>query len=354
MSALAGLWIASLFGAALFLAAGYLAATMRRRSLAYADADAVLPLMSVADPSNDDRLAAAIVERDAARAETAGARREVLELREAVGTHEKQRAAADAKARAAEESDRLLKKATGESERWRDEARSLSAKVADLANRLEESTRRAAAADALGHVEAERKDLTTRVGVLEGRLRDAEHLREENASLRAALRDRALLEERLRVAENQLSAPSARAKQSSPSVKPPAVDGSGRQSLRRILASLTSHPGVRAALFADDLGFPVEASGEHAESLAALSGVLSAAAVKTRQLLPVGPAARIVVVDDHDVTVTARRHATDWGPLALVTLSEGPSPDVESLPFPARETSAPETQSESKAPNAER
>ncbi|HEY2513049.1 MAG TPA: hypothetical protein VGI39_19410, partial [Polyangiaceae bacterium] len=247
-----------------------------------------------------------------------------------------------ARMREAEDAVRTATRAGDASKRRDDEARSLCAKVDDLKSRLDDASRRAAGADALRNAEDERRELTVRIAVLEGRLRDAEHLREENATLRASLRDRALLEERLRAAEHQLAAPSGPAA-ASPALPPRAqpVDGSGREKLHRILATLAAHPGVRAALFADDLGFPVEATGDHAEPLAALSGVLAAAAIKARQLLPLGPAARIVVVDDRDVTVTARRHATDWGPLALVTLTQGPSPEIPGSPAPPRPSARP-------------
>jgi len=344
MSALGALWAASLLGAALFLAAGYLAAVVQRRRVLFGAGVAgdVFEPHQFQDDHAEERAAAAALERDSARAqlegaraELAGARQEVSALEHASQSFERRLAAAEARARAGEDAERVLGKVTEESKHLREESRALSAKVGDLTTRLDEAARRAEGADRLRDVDTQRRDLTLRVGVLEGRLRDAEHLREENASLRAALRDRALLEEKLRAAERRLSdaedwePPVAAA---APDARPKVVDGTGRDRLRSILTSLTRHDGVRAALFADDLGFPVEAAGEHAESLAALSGVLAGAAVKARQILPLGPAVRIVVVDDRQVTITARRQATDYGPLALITLTDGPSPEVDALP----------------------
>jgi hypothetical protein len=331
VSPLGALWFASLFGAALFLAAGYFAAVVRRQAFAGGLPDERLVPGATFETTGEDRLARALEERDAARGEIAAARRETATFREAAISFEQRLIAADASTRGGEETKRLLGKANDDAERWREEARTLGAKVSELTRRLDEASRdpRKPRAEGAAAADDERRELTVRVGVLEGRLREAEHLREENASLRASLRDRALLEEKLRVAERQLTAPGEAPKPIAVSPKGPAVDGSRREKLRRILAALGAHGGVRAALFADDLGFPVESVGEHTDSLAALSGVLAGAAVKARQLLPIGPAARIAMSDDHDLTVTVRRHPTDWGPLALVTLSQGAAPEVD-------------------------
>ena len=43
-------------------------------------------------------------------------------------------------------------------------------------------------------------------------------------------------------------------------------------------------------------------------------------------MLPIGAVQRIVLVDERDVTITATRQVTDYGPLALVTLSDGACP----------------------------
>ena len=329
MTPLGALWFASVFGAALFLAAGYFAALVRRRAVVEAAlGEGVLPPWMATDREPDERLATALSERDVARGEADAARHEIETLLAAASSYEDRLAAAAARVRDAEDAVRTAARFGDDSRRKGDEARSLSAKVDDLKSQLDDATRRAAGADVLRNAEEERRELTVRVTVLEGRLREAEHLREENATLRASLRDRALLEERLRAAERQLTAPSGPPPSASSIPRAQPVDGSGREKLHRILASLSAQTGVRSALFADDLGFPVESIGEHAEPLAALSGVLAAAAIKARQLLPLGPAARIVLVDERDVTVTARRHASDWGPLALVTLTQGPAPEV--------------------------
>jgi hypothetical protein len=338
VSPLGALWFASVFGAALFLAAGYFAAIVRRQAFAGTLGDGPpVPGAPFEEPAGD-RLTLALGERDAARAEIAAARRETATFREAASSFEQRLIAADASTRGGEETKRLLGKANDEAERWKGEARTLGAKVSELTRRLDEALRDAGGrrAEEAPAADDERRELTVRVGVLEARLREAEHLREENASLRAALRDRALLEEKLRVAERQLTAPGEAPKPIAVSPKGSAVDGSRREKLRRILATLGAHGGVRAALFADDLGFPVESVGEHADSLAALSSVLAGAAVKARQILPIGPAARIVVIDDHALTVTVRRHPTDWGPLALVTLSQGAAPEVDPLSTSSR------------------
>jgi hypothetical protein len=340
VSPLGALWLASVLGAALFLAAGFLAATVRRgRLVGAASAGDLLTQFEAHHDPAEDRVAAALLERDSSRAKLAGvraelddARREAAALRDAAQSIQRYLAEAEAKARAGDEAQRRLSKATDESKRLNEDARALSAKVTDLTRQLDEAVRSAAGADLLRDADAQRRDLTVRIGVLEGRLRDAEHLREENAALRATVRDRGILEEKLRAAQHQLSAPEdwePPESASTPSPRAPHVDGSWREKLRSTLASLARHEGVRAALFADDLGFPVEAAGAYAEPLAALSGILAGAAVKARQLLPLGPAARIVIVDDREVTITTRRRATDYGPLALVTLTEGPSPEVD-------------------------
>ena len=216
------------------------------------------------------------------------------------------------------------------------EGAALRLKVDELTARLADAERKSADAEKLRGVEESRRELAIEAEVLKARLVDADYVRNENATLRAASRESNDLRSKVRDLEERLA---TRGLDMERTIREPLANftgvagnagGEGPARFREVLDGLSRSESVRAATIADDLGFPVETIGDHADALAALSGFLAQVASKARQLLPLGAVRRIVLVDDDDNTVTNSRYLTEYGPLALVTLSEGPCPDWES------------------------
>lgn len=214
------------------------------------------------------------------------------------------------------------------------DADALRAKVDELTARLADAERKCEDAEKLRDVEASRRELAIQTEVLKARLVDADYVRDENATLRAATRESNELRSKLRDLEERLA---MRGLDMERTIREPLANftgpraaGQGPARFKEVLDGLSRDQSVRAATIADDLGFPVETIGDHADALAALSGFLAQVASKARQLLPLSAVRQIVLVDDDENTVTNSRYMTDYGPLALVTLSEGPCPDWQS------------------------
>jgi len=307
MSALAAIWIASLAGALLFTAAGFYWGRMRAWAALAAAEGAPL---GVGPPLPAKETAP--LEDDLARA-----RAEIERLR-----------ACEARIATLESARADLERDNGTLARRAADADALRAKIDDVTQRLATAERRAGDLENLRGAEESRRELAIEAEVLRARLNDADYVRAENAALRAASRESSELRVKVRDLEERLAG-------NVPDLErtirePQFAEGEGPARFREVLDRLAKEPAVRAVTIADDLGFPVETIGDHADALAALSGFLALVANKARQILPLTSVRRIVVVDDDDRTVTTARYLTEYGPLALVTLSDGPGPDWES------------------------
>jgi len=151
--------------------------------------------------------------------------------------------------------------------------------------RLAATARKAVDADKLRGVEESRRELAIEAEVLRARLHDADYVRAENATLRAASRESSELARRCAISKNRLA---GNVPDMERTIREPHLSsaGAGPARFREVLDRLAKHPAVSAATVADDLGFPVETIGDHADALAALSGFLALVANKARQLLP--------------------------------------------------------------------
>jgi hypothetical protein len=333
MNLVAAIWIASLAGALLFTTAGFLWGRLRAwadlaaSDLAFAETVPMQPVPAVASgperpprperPERDLGAEARAEARDL-RAQLSAATSEIERLR---ACEAKIDALEHARADLTRERDTLARRAA--------EAVNLRAKVDDLTQRLTAAERQCAEVDKLRGAERSRRELAIEAEVLKARLADADHVRDENSQLRAASRESLQLRAKVRDLEERLenNAPDLDRTDRVPLAAARAAKGPAR--FRDVLDRLAAHPSVRAATVADDLGFPVETIGDHAEALAALSGYLIEVANKARELLSLSAIRRVVVVDDAENTVTTSRYRTEYGLLALVTLSEGPCPSWE-------------------------
>jgi hypothetical protein len=337
-------FMTSLFGAALFFAAGFLAA---RRRVEPAVAFAAAPVWSAdlasappgpgGDAPSSMRIAVheAEVRRlsaDLHRAECRAADRE-RERDAALARSEAQ--AREASRSAADDRQRLLRAEARAAELEAARAKAEDALVRAERALAEETQRRDEEARLRQDAEARERAAAERVVppvVQAQRERELEHLRDENARLRPVEREVVRLRERAQALEAELArskaagllAPRSLGLESKP---PPAVPATA--SFRTMLATLTKSPSLRAAVLADEMGLVVDSAGDHAEALAALSGVLLDVGARAQKLLPLLRVRRVVLEDEQRVTVTSRPFAAPDGVLSLVTLTLGPGPDID-------------------------
>ena len=323
-------FMTSLFGAALFFAAGFLAA---RRRVEPAVAFAAAPVWSAdlasapPGPGGDapSSMRIAVHEAEVRRVDAGtvdGTHRSSVWERErdaALARSEAQ--AREASRSAADDRQRLLRAEALAAELEAARAKAEDALVRAERALAEETQRRDEEARLRQDAEARERAAAERVVppvVQAQRERELEHLRDENARLRPVEREVVRLRERAQALEAELArskaagllAPRSLGLESKP---PPAVPATA--SFRTMLATLTKSPSLRAA--------------DHAEALAALSGVLLDVGARAQKLLPLLRVRRVVLEDEQRVTVTSRPFAAPEGVLSLVTLTLGPGPDID-------------------------
>jgi hypothetical protein len=100
------------------------------------------------------------------------------------------------------------------------------------------------------------------------------------------------------------------------------------KALQALVDELAGGAQIRAVVVADELGLVVAASGENGDELAAAGVVIVHAGARVGQLLPVGKLRKLIMQDEHDLTVTVRPLDDENGNLSLVTLGLGDSQEV--------------------------
>jgi predicted regulator of Ras-like GTPase activity (Roadblock/LC7/MglB family) len=101
--------------------------------------------------------------------------------------------------------------------------------------------------------------------------------------------------------------------------------------LQRILEQVVDIDGCEAAALADDLGLPIAAVGAESGSLSAFSGFMCGIAAKSSELLSMDQPRRVEVVDVSGRTVSACPIRLAESEISLVTLTDGPGPDAQSM-----------------------
>jgi hypothetical protein len=216
------------------------------------------------------------------------------------------------------------------------ERESLAQQVAELRVQLANAERVATAISELRGAADARSELLVQLEVQTRRLRELEHHRDENAFLRRAANESGALRRRIEELSSELASLRAQGLIQSELLRPalplPTGDGRGTsEALQSLLDGIAAHPGMRAAVLADDLGLLIAGVGDHANPLAAFAGFLDGIAAKTREFLPMAPLRRVTVEDHNHATVSACPVVDGDARIALVTLTVGAAPSTEQM-----------------------
>lgn len=174
------------------------------------------------------------------------------------------------------------------------------------------------------------RDLSTEAERLKGRVSDAEALRADYVRLRTTAtestflqREVARLEEEVRTLKvHALGAPRRRPARGSQ--RPAAASAlSIGESLSTVIERF-SDAGTRSIAIADALGFPLASSGDDGLALAAFGALLTDAANRARELLPVAAPAAIELIDENGARISVWTFDVDNDRLMLVNLAVTP------------------------------
>jgi TolA-binding protein len=204
-----------------------------------------------------------------------------------------------------------------------------TAEVERVAERLREAER------VLGERTAQLREAGTQLAQLKTRIDDAEAMRTEYLRLRTHANEMEFLTKEVDRLHHELQAARSIALGGTPRpTRPtrtvrPAPGGATNGATRSITDALASAierfrgPQMRSIAIADKLGFPVSSYGDHGVELAAYAALLSDAAGRANQFLPVAVPASIEVLDEHGARVTVWPFNLGDDRLMLVNLSVG-------------------------------
>lgn len=178
------------------------------------------------------------------------------------------------------------------------------------------------------------RDLVTEAERLRGRVADAEALRADYVRLRTATDDREFLRGEVarlqaEVRELRKVALAARpqpARAPARASHPPPMPGVAPTSIGESLVGAlvrSAGPATRASAVADPLGFPLAATGDDGQALAAYAALLLEAATRASQFLPVARPASVEVIDERGARIAAYTFDVDADRLVLVDLAVG-------------------------------
>ena len=101
--------------------------------------------------------------------------------------------------------------------------------------------------------------------------------------------------------------------------------------LQRLLEQVVDVQGCEAAAIADDLGLPIAGVGADSSSLSAFSGFMCGIAAKSSELLSMKQTRRVEIIDITGRTVSACPVRLAEAEFSLVTLTDGPGPDMQRM-----------------------
>ncbi len=185
----------------------------------------------------------------------------------------------------------------------------------------------------LSGVQDAHRELLARAGRLEGLLKDADTLRDENSWLRSQLAETEALKHRV----DELKRENARLnamgivleKPLSRSLASP-LEGLGG-SFQRIADRLSCLEGSRGVVLADDLGLPIAGTGDHMEAMAAMAAVFSEVSLKLESLLPFGEIDLMRISNRHRLTLSMRPCEIASAGVIVATLSAGTEPGRDEI-----------------------
>jgi predicted regulator of Ras-like GTPase activity (Roadblock/LC7/MglB family) len=119
-----------------------------------------------------------------------------------------------------------------------------------------------------------------------------------------------------------------------PALARPDGTKSSAQTLQALVDQIAERDEVRAAVVADERGLVVAASGDNSDAIAAVGAVVARAAAQVGRLLPIGTARKVVLHDEHGLTVAFHPLDAEGRKLLLLTVALGETggPDEESGP----------------------
>ena len=107
---------------------------------------------------------------------------------------------------------------------------------------------------------------------------------------------------------------------------------SSAQTLQALVDEIAGRDEVRAAVVADERGLVIAASGDNSDAIAAVGAVVARAAAQVGRLLPIGNARKVVLHDEHGLTVAFHPLDAEGRKLLLLTVALGETggPDEDS------------------------
>jgi hypothetical protein len=337
------LWLASLGGAVLFFAAGRLAGGRKRETAAAVVAPSPTPAAVPGASPDFERVRQELTSarQDAERAaghlksELATVQNRLRELtaedsRLLVELGEARKKAEEALATREELESRAARAGTLETEleerrmeihRWRDKVTESEARLATAVHPETEASLR--------------QDLSIRSQQLDDAIRRVKTLEEENATLRqdvSVSSGLAVERDHLKSENAELRANQFASKRPTGS-RPVALAGGGLTPggvLQTLVEKVSRLGDIRCAVIADDLGLVVAAHGELSEEVAAVGALFARAGLQAQHVLPLHNVQRVTVEDDQNVQLSLRPLRTDGvkdAELSLITLAVGGGPD---------------------------